>query len=137
MRPIRPIFLAAALALSAGPALATGTTDPSVPANLPALSADPEVAQRQALGCGIVGLGAAGVALASGMVMTVGSGGAAAPASVVIGELLAYFGAGCTVGAFLATALPASPPTADILAPAPIIPPADRNRRVEAAELTP
>ncbi len=65
-----------------------------------------EVAERQAAGCALLGLGVTGLAMASGALTTAGTGGAAAvPVGVALGEVVAYFGAGCTIGAFLA-ALP-------------------------------
>lgn len=142
----RPAFAAALLIaglLASGglsSAHATGTTQPEsgLPTDLPTLSSEPEVAQRQALGCTVVGLGLTGVALASGVVAT---GGGAAAGGAVVAELLAYFGAGCTMGAFIATAFPvpgagaqSSPPTQ---APA-NDPTLDKRRlRIEAAALLP
>lgn len=71
--------------------------------------ADHDVARRQALGCTVVGLGVTGLAMASGAMATAGSGGTAAvPIGTVVGEILAYFGAGCTIGAFLAGLFPAT-----------------------------
>ena len=66
-------------------------------------SGDPAVAQRQALGCTVVGLGVTGVAVASGAVATARSGGGGAvPVGAMVGEIVTYFGAGCTIGAYLA-----------------------------------
>jgi hypothetical protein len=65
-----------------------------------------EVAERQAAGCALLGLGVTGLAMASGALTAAGTGGAvAAPVGAALGEVVAYFGAGCTIGAFLA-ALP-------------------------------
>lgn len=130
MPHFRTALLAATLVLPiASPAVAAG-----LPGELPVLSAQPEVAQRQAIGCGIVGFTAAGIALATGAVATVSTGGMMAPATTVVGELLAYFGAGCSVGAYLAMAYPATEPTAEAASP---IPPdfLERRLKIEAAEL--
>lgn len=130
MTRFRSFVLAAALlAPMATPSFAAG-----MPGELPVLSPQPEVAQRQAVGCGIVGFTAAGIALATGAVATAGTGGMMAPATTVVGELLAYFGAGCSVGAYLAGAFPAAEPTTEAILP--MAPgPAERSLKIEAAEL--
>ena len=121
---------------------ATGTTGAgnigagSVPAEFPTLSTEPALAQRQAVGCSIVGLGLTGLALATGMAAT--SGGAAAASGPMVAELLAYFGAGCTMGAFIATAFPmgnATPDTTPARLPDGVRPAQLLRLRVESAEL--
>ncbi|HYH37426.1 MAG TPA: hypothetical protein VD860_04325 [Azospirillum sp.] len=75
----------------------------SMATELTSPSANPEVAQRQALGCTLVGLGVTGVAVASGALASAGSGGPGAVAvGAMVGEIVTYFGAGCSIGAFLA-----------------------------------
>lgn len=145
--PIRRPALAAALLVTGflasgalSPAHANGTAQPGtgLAPDLPTLSSEPEVAQRQALGCTVVGLGLTGMALASGVVAT---GGGAAAGGPVVAELLAYFGAGCTMGAFIATAFPMPGAGAEPSTPAqaPANDPAmdARRLRIEAAALLP
>ncbi len=106
--------------------------------DMPTLSNEPRVAQRQALGCSVVGLGLTGVALASGVAATGGGAVAGGPA---VAELLAYFGAGCTMGAFIATAfsVQGTASEADTPAQAPADDPTleKRRLRIEAAALLP
>lgn len=145
--PIRRPALAALLVTgflagwSVPAAHANGVVQPGtgLAPDLPTLSNEPEIAQRQALGCTVVGLGLTGVALASGMAAT---GGGAAAGGPVVAELLAYFGAGCTMGAFIATAFPvpgaSAEPTAPAQAPAANDPASEKHRlRIEAAALIP
>ncbi|PWC90096.1 hypothetical protein TSH100_03690 [Azospirillum sp. TSH100] len=121
--PIRPIGqgVAAVMAASmiiaasvaASPALAaaaagSGSGNGSWPAlaEIATPSGEREVAERQAAGCALLGLGVTGLAVASGALTAAGTGGAgAAPVGAALGEVVAYFGAGCTIGAFL-SALP-------------------------------
>ncbi|MBP2229283.1 hypothetical protein J2847_002577 [Azospirillum agricola] len=109
-----------------------------LPADFPTLSSEPVLAQRQAMGCSVVGLGLTGLALASGVA---GTGGVGGP---VVGQILTYFGAGCTMGVFIATAFP----TGDVggtTTPAqarPVVPQPDPavqklRLRLEAAALIP
>ncbi|PWC52735.1 hypothetical protein TSO221_13135 [Azospirillum sp. TSO22-1] len=75
----------------------------SMATELTSPSANPEVAQRQALGCTLVGLGVTGVAVASGALASAGSAGSGTVAvGAMVGEIVTYFGAGCSIGAFLA-----------------------------------
>lgn len=64
----------------------------------------PDMAQRQAMGCTVVGLGLTGVAMMSGALATAGAGGV--PVGAAFGEIVTYFGTGCTIGAFLAGLFP-------------------------------
>ncbi|PWC31244.1 hypothetical protein TSO352_31110 [Azospirillum sp. TSO35-2] len=72
-------------------------------------SANPGMAQRQAVGCTLGGFGVAGIAITSGAMAAAGAAGAAMPVGVAMNELIAYFGAGCTIGAFLAGLFPPAP----------------------------
>lgn len=97
-------LLAGTLPGPAAAASASGGASTSWPAlaEIATPSRHPEVAQRQALGCALVGLGVTGVAVASGALTVAGTGGTAVvPASAVLGGIVTYFGAGCTIGAFL------------------------------------
>ncbi|AWK86934.1 hypothetical protein [Azospirillum thermophilum] len=129
--PLRRLAAACAvtLTLAASPALAAG----GAPEGFPTLSSRPEIAQRQAIGCSVVGLGVTGLALASGTMATAGGGATAAPA---VAELLAFFGAGCTMGAFIATAFPPGAPAPEAPAPARESPDS-RRLRIQAAEYIP
>ena len=102
----------------AAPGSGGGAANPPWPnvAEIAAPSGHPEVAQRQALGCTVVGLGVTGVAVASGVVATAGSAGSGAvPVGAMVGEIITYFGAGCTIGAFLANLYPVMwPPAQDV-----------------------
>lgn len=100
--------LAGAMPASAAGASNVGGGGASWPvlADIATPSGQREVAERQAAGCALLGLGVTGLAMASGALTTAGTGGAATvPVGVALGEVVAYFGAGCTIGAFLA-ALP-------------------------------
>lgn len=90
--------LAAAAAGSGG----GGVSWPAL-AEIATPSGQREVAERQAAGCALLGLGVTGLAMASGALTAAGTGGAAVPVGAALGEVVAYFGAGCTIGAFLAT----------------------------------
>lgn len=102
------LVFAALTAALPGSAAGAANTDSAVSwpmlAEIASPSGQREVAERQAAGCALLGLGVTGLAMASGALTAAGTGGTAAvPVGVVLGEVVAYFGAGCTIGAFLAT----------------------------------
>lgn len=102
------VALAGAAPASAATASSPGNGAVSWPAlaEIATPSGQREVAERQAAGCALLGLGVTGLAMASGALTAAGTGGAAAvPIGAALGEVVSYFGAGCTIGAFLA-ALP-------------------------------
>jgi hypothetical protein len=116
-RAVAVALLAATLAGNAsGPAFAASSSGGSgisrfVEKDITAPSPNPEMAQRQAVGCTVVGLGVTGVAVASGALAMTGSGGSGfVPVSAAIGQIITYFGAGCTIGAFLAGLFPVRQP---------------------------
>ena len=116
-RSLAAVLLATMLVgATSGPAVAASEPRASgfsrlMETDLAAPSSNPEMAQRQAVGCTLVGLGVTGVAVASGTLAAAGSGGSGVvPVSAAIGQIITYFGAGCTIGAFLAGLFPVHPP---------------------------
>lgn len=105
MAVVTSAAISPALAAAAAGSGGGGVSWPAL-AEIATPSGQREVAERQAAGCALLGLGVTGLAMASGALTAAGTGGAvAAPVGAALGEVVAYFGAGCTIGAFLA-ALP-------------------------------
>ncbi|WP_448191845.1 hypothetical protein [Azospirillum sp. sgz301742] len=109
------VLLAAMLAGAAsGSAVAASASDGNrfsrlMETEIAAPSSNPEMAQRQALGCTLVGLGVTGIAVASGALTVGPAASGLIPVGAAIGGIITYFGAGCTIGAFLAGLFPVYP----------------------------